>query len=127
MALRGGYAADNFAVTKVIQRLCPRRWGFLWGPKPPLGAHETAIATTFQPSLTILASMGIRPDDSKTALRALLRRHGLLAAYLDAVNRIDGPNHRRRAAEFRLEHRPRRDLPTCRVLHFRRGPPSRSG
>jgi hypothetical protein len=50
--------------------------------------------------------MGIRPDDSKTAVRALLRRDALLAAYLDALNRIDGPNHRRRAAELRLEHRP---------------------
>ena len=54
--------------------------------------------------------MGIRPDDSKTAVRALLRRDALLAAYLDALNRIDGPNHRHRAAELRLEHRPRRDL-----------------
>jgi hypothetical protein len=85
-----------------------------------LGAHETAIASTFQPSWAILASMGIRPDDSKAAMRALLRRHALLAAYLDALNRIHDPNHRRRAAEFRLEHRPRRDLPTCRVLHFRK-------
>jgi hypothetical protein len=66
--------------------------------------------------------MGIRPDDSKKAVRALLRRQRLLAAYLDAVNRIDGPNHRRRAAESRLEHRPRRGLPTCRVLQFRKGP-----
>jgi hypothetical protein len=62
--------------------------------------------------------MGIRPDDSKTALRALLRRHALFADYLDAVNGIDGPNHRRRAAEMRLVHRPRRDLPACRVVQF---------
>ena len=85
-----------------------------------LPGRSPRIATTFQPSWATLGSMGIRPDDSKTALRALLRRHALLAAYLDALNRIDGPNHRRRAAEFRLQHRPRRDLPTCRILHFRK-------
>jgi len=75
-----------------------------------LPGRSPRIATTFQPSWATLGSMGIRPDDSKTALRALLRRHALLAAYLDAVNQIDGPNHRRRAAELRLVHRPRRDL-----------------
>ena|SRR5258705_7863120 len=68
------------------------------------------IATTFQPSWATLGYMGIRANDSKTALRAFVRRHALLAAYLDAVNQIDGPNHRRRAAELRLVHRPRRDL-----------------
>src|SRR5260221_14417286 len=93
-----------------------------------LPGRSPRIATTFQPSWATLGSMGIRPDDSKTALRALLRRHALLAAYLDAVNRIDGPNHRRRAAELRLLHRPRRGLPTCRVLQIKgpqiRGVPS---
>src|SRR5258705_8100808 len=84
------------------------------------------IATTFQPSWATLGSMGIRPDDSKTSLRALVRRHPLLAAYLDAVNRIDGPNHRRRAAELRLVHRPRRDLPACRVVQFPQRAPSRA-
>src|SRR5260370_4458920 len=76
------------------------------------------IATTFQPSWATVGYMGIRANDSKTALRALVRRHALLAAYLDAVNRIDGPNHRRRAADFRLVHRPGRELPTCRVVQF---------
>src|SRR5258706_5945967 len=95
--------------------------GFLLPGQSPL------IATTFQPSWATLGSMGIRPDDSKTALRALLRRHALLAAYLDAVNRIDGPNHRRRAAELRLVHRPRRDLPACRVVQFPQGAPKRAG
>ncbi len=70
---------------------------------------------------------GIRANDSKTALRALVRRHALLAAYLDAVNRIDGPNHCRRAAELRLVHRPRRDLPACRVVQFPQRAPSRAG
>jgi hypothetical protein len=63
--------------------------------------------------------MGIRRDDSEKAVRALLRRHALLRAYLAALNRLDGPDHRRRAEEFRLEHRPRRDLPGA--LRFRKG------
>src|SRR6266446_3398901 len=91
-----------------------------------LPGRSPRIATTFQPSWATLGSMGIRPDDSKTALRALLRRHALLAAYLDAVNRIDGPNHRRRAAKLRLVHRPRRDLPACRVVQFPQRAPSRA-
>ncbi len=92
-----------------------------------LPGRSPRIATTFQPSWATLGSMGIRPDDSKTALRALLRRHALLAAYLDAVNRIDGPNHRRRAPELRLVHRPRRDLPACRVVQFPQRAPRRAG
>src|SRR5260370_20805468 len=92
-----------------------------------LPGRSPRIATTFQPSWATLGSMGIRPDDSKTALRALLRRHALLAAYLDAVNRIDGPNHRCRAAELRLVHRPRRDLPPAECCNFRKVPPNRAG
>lgn len=63
--------------------------------------------------------MGIRRDNSEKAVRALLRRHALLRAYLAALNRLDGPNHRQRAEEFRLGHRPRRDLPG--MLRFRKG------
>src|SRR6266446_5438872 len=92
-----------------------------------LPGRSPRMATTFQPSWATLGSMGIRPDDSKTALRALVRRHALLAAYLDAANRIDGPNHRRRAAELRLVHRPRRDLPTCRVVAISAKGPKSSG
>ena len=59
--------------------------------------------------------MGIRPDDSKkTAERALRGRHALLNAYIDILNRLDGPS-RRRATEFRQEQRPRRDIPTYRA------------
>ena len=64
----------------------------------------------------------IRPDEIEKTVRALLRRHSLLRAYLDAVIRIDGPNHRRRAAELR---RPRRDITTFQVLHFSKGAPNR--
>jgi hypothetical protein len=97
------------------------------GGANPQSGPRNRIATTFQPSCDILASMGIRPDDSKKAVRALLRRRALLRAYIEALDRIDGPNHRRRAAESRLEHRPRRDLPPCRVLHFATGPKSAAG
>src|SRR3981189_1042747 len=39
--------------------------------------------------------MGIRPDDSKkTAERALRGRHALLNAYIDILNRLDGPSRR---------------------------------
>jgi len=39
--------------------------------------------------------MGIRPDDSKkTAVRALRGRHALLNAYIDILNRLDGPSCR---------------------------------
>src|SRR5258708_12163044 len=58
--------------------------------------------------------MGTQADDSKkTAMRALRRRHALLAAYLDVLDRLDGPRPRR-APEFRQEKRPRRDIPTSR-------------
>jgi hypothetical protein len=55
---------------------------------------QAGLATTSQPSLGILASMGIRPDHTKQTIQALRRRHPLLAAWLEASNRIDGPNHR---------------------------------
>lgn len=58
--------------------------------------------------------MRIQADDSKkTALRALRRRHALLAAYLEVLDRLDGPG-RRRTPEFRWEQRPRRDIPIYR-------------
>jgi hypothetical protein len=39
--------------------------------------------------------MGIRPDDSKkTAVRALRGRDALLNAYIDILNRLDGPSRR---------------------------------
>jgi len=39
--------------------------------------------------------MGIRSDDSKkTAVRALRGRHALLDAYIDILNRLDGPSRR---------------------------------
>jgi hypothetical protein len=59
--------------------------------------------------------MAIRREDSTTTIRALPNRDDLLAAYLTAVNRIDG-SHRRRAAETRQEV-------TCRVLHLRKAAP----
>jgi hypothetical protein len=59
--------------------------------------------------------MRIQADDSKkTALRALRRRHALLAAYLEVLDRLDGPS-RRRAPELCCEQRPRRDIPSYRV------------
>jgi hypothetical protein len=36
--------------------------------------------------------MGIRPDSKKTAVRALRGRHALLNAYIDILNRLDGPS-----------------------------------
>jgi hypothetical protein len=39
--------------------------------------------------------MRIRADDSKkTAVRALRGRHALLNAYIDILNRLDGPSRR---------------------------------
>jgi hypothetical protein len=35
--------------------------------------------------------MGIRADDGEKAVRALRRRNPLLDAWLDALNRLDGP------------------------------------
>jgi len=82
------------------------------------------FATVSQPCLAILASMGIRPDDSKpAAARALQRRHTLLAAWLDALNQLDGPSHRR-AVKLRQEQQLRRDSPIRRVPN--RGPQLRA-
>jgi hypothetical protein len=68
--------------------------------------------------------MGIRPDDSKpAAARALQRRHTLLAAWLDALNQLDGPSHRR-AVKLRQEQQLRRDSPIRRVPN--RGPQLRA-
>jgi hypothetical protein len=68
--------------------------------------------------------MGIRPDDSKpAAARALQRRHTLLAAWLDALNQLDGPSHRR-VAKLRQEQQLRRDSPIRRVPN--RGPQLRA-
>jgi hypothetical protein len=82
------------------------------------------IATVSQPCLAILASMGIRPDDSKpAAARALQQRHTLLAAWLDALNLLDGPSHRR-VAKLRQEQQLRQDSPIRRVPN--RGPQLRA-
>jgi hypothetical protein len=91
-----------------------------WQARP----RGRAIATVSQPCLAILASMGIRPDDSKpAAARALQRRHTLLAAWLDALNQLDGPSHRR-AVKLRQEQQLRRDSPIRRVPN--RGPQLRA-
>jgi hypothetical protein len=76
------------------------------------------IATTFQRSRAILAFMGTRPDDVEKAKRALRRRQPLLAAWLDALNRIDNPM-RRRAAKFRHAQRSHRDLSLVRGPRLR--------
>ncbi len=69
-------------------------------------------------------SMGIGTAE-KTAERVLRGGHALLDAWLAALNQVDNPM-RRRAAKFRREQRPRRDIPPNRVgpgevgllLHF---------
>jgi hypothetical protein len=101
-----------------------------WGPRESANAANKArprgcaIATVSQPCLAILASMGIRPDDSKpAAARALQRRHTLLAAWLDALDQLDGPSHRR-AAKLRQEQQLRQDSPIRRVPN--RGPQLRA-
>ena len=85
------------------------------------------IATVSQPCLAILASMGIRPDDSKpAAARALQQRHTLLAAWLDALDQLDGPSHRR-AAKLRREQQLRQDSPIRRIPNIpNRGPQLRA-
>src|SRR6202165_6403571 len=50
------------------------------------------FATNFQPSRAILGSMGIRPKHVEKAMRALRRRQPLLEAWLDALNRLEGPS-----------------------------------
>jgi hypothetical protein len=50
------------------------------------------FATNSQPSRVILGSMGIRPKHVEKAMRALRRRQPLLEAWLDALNRLDGPS-----------------------------------
>jgi hypothetical protein len=54
----------------------------------------------------------------KTAVRALCRRHALLAAWLDLLRQVDNPI-RRRAAKFRREQHPRRDLSVIRGPRIR--------
>src|ERR1700720_196908 len=66
---------------------------------------RAAFATDFQPYKAILSGMGTRPDDSKTAVPALSRRHPLLAAYLDALKRLDRPRCRIALAR-RTQRRP---------------------
>jgi hypothetical protein len=62
--------------------------------------------------------MGTRPDDVEKAVRALRRRHPLLAAWLDIQNRIDNPM-RRRAAKFRQGQRSYRDISLIRGPRIR--------
>ena len=54
----------------------------------------------------------------KSALRALQRRHALLAAWLELLNQIDNPM-RRRAARFRQEQPFRRDISVIRGPRIR--------
>jgi len=50
-------------------------------------------------------------------VKALRRRHALLAAYLEVLNRLDDRSHRR-AAELLQEQRPRREIPACRSFRI---------
>jgi hypothetical protein len=56
------------------------------------GAAPPGFATNFQPSRANLGSMGIRPKHVEKAMRALRRRQPLLEAWLDALNRLEGPS-----------------------------------
>jgi hypothetical protein len=54
----------------------------------------------------------------KTAVQALQQRHALLATWLDLLRQVDNPM-RRRAAKFRREQRPRRDISVIRGPRIR--------
>jgi len=72
--------------------------------------------TCCQPSWTILASMGNRPD---TPVRALRRRHdALLTIWLAFLDELDNPVHPR-AAECQQEQRLRRDTSTRGLSQIR--------
>ena len=72
--------------------------------------------TCCQPSWTILASMGTRPD---TPVRALRRRHdALLTIWLAFLDELDNPVHPR-AAECQQEQRLRRDTSTRGLSQIR--------
>jgi hypothetical protein len=66
----------------------------------------------------ISSNMGTRPGDAEKARRALQRRHPLLAAWLDALDRFDNPM-RRRAAHFREHSCVRRDVEAIRGPRIR--------
>jgi hypothetical protein len=87
------------------------------------GVHQRqprfdALATNLQSSRAMLVSMGIRPEDVEKTMRALRRRNPLLGAWLDALNRLDGPN-------CRIVTNPRRHLLPSVERHRagRRSPP----
>jgi hypothetical protein len=72
--------------------------------------------TCCQPSWTILASMGTRPD---TPVRALRRRHdALLTIWLTFLDELDNPVHPL-AAECQQEPRLRRDTSTRGLSQIR--------
>ncbi len=50
--------------------------------------------------------MGIRPDHVEKTMRAFRRRHPLLEAWLDALNRLDGPGGRIARARNTAQRRP---------------------
>ena len=61
-----------------------------------------------------LNPMGTWPDHAENAaVRALRGRHVLLDTYIGILNQLDNPI-RRRAAKFRQEQRPRRDISVIR-------------
>jgi len=67
--------------------------------------------------------MGIRLRFQTSSGASASRRHTLLAAWLDALNQLDGPS-RRRAAKLRQEQQLRRDSPSAVVPN--RGPQLRA-
>jgi hypothetical protein len=63
--------------------------------------------------------MGTQPGHGgKSAVRAHQRRHALLDAWLDLLNQVDNPM-RRRAARFRRQQCPRRDITVIRGPRIR--------
>ena len=90
------------------------------GPWPvaPLGAGA-GWQRLVNHNRLLSSPMGTRAGHTeKTAVRALQRRHALLAAWLDLLHQIDNPM-RRRAAKFRRDQCPRRDVPVIRGPRIR--------
>jgi hypothetical protein len=82
---------SGWHVADVVQRI-DARWRLEGAAPRPCACVRNYFSTILDYS----ASMVTRPDDSKkTPVRALQRRHTLLAAWLDVLDQLDGPGRQR--------------------------------
>src|SRR5580692_6370327 len=87
----------SFSLLTAANQLAPasRRW-----------CRSSALQLIFNHRELFSGFMGIRPHDVEKTMRALRRRHPLLEAWLEALDRLEGPRCRIATVRNTAQRRP---------------------